>query len=318
MKILITGGTGFVGQRLLKQLHKKGHTCVVLTRNPEKAKLHESTPAVFHRWDGALDDVPKDSLNEVDAVVNLMGENIANKRWGASQKKKLQNSRIEATKKLVEAIEKHCEKPLKSFISASAIGYYPVNGQSIIDEQSSKGSGFLSDLCEEWERATESLTKAERKIVMRLGVILGPESGALNKLLPIFKLGGGGPIGNGEMMMSWISVDDVINAICSFLHEEKYHGTYNLVAPGAVSNKTFTKALAKAVGMPAFFPVPPFALKVLMGEMATIVLDSQHVKPNKLLEDGYEFISPDIYECLQKLVGTNKTKKSSSKEVKVS
>lgn len=317
MKILITGGTGFVGQRLLKSLASQGHECVVLTRNPEKARLHESTPATFHRWDGVLEDVPKEAFDGIDAVVNLMGENIADKRWSDSQKKKLEESRITATKNLVAGVEKHCEKPLQAFISASAIGYYSINTGAQLDEDSSKGNGFLSDLCEKWESATDGLTKADRKIIMRTGVILGPESGALNKLLPIFKLGGGGPIGNGKMMMSWISVEDMIKAIGTFLTDSKFQGTYNMVAPQAVANTEFTKALAKAVKMPAFFPVPPFALKLLMGEMSTIVLDSQHVYPKRLLEDGYQFHSPEIYDALDTLLNGN-SKSHSKSEAKVS
>lgn len=318
MKILITGGTGFVGQRLLKELYNQGHECVVLTRNPEKARLKESTPTTFHRWDGTHEDVPKEAYQGVEAIINLMGENISDKRWSDSQKKKLQDSRIKATKKLVEGVEAHCSNPLKVFVSASAVGYYPVNSGKELDESSAKGTGFLSDLCQDWESATDGLTKTERKIIMRTGVILGPESGALNKLLPIFKLGGGGPIGNGKMMMSWISVHDMVKAICTFINDSKFKGTYNMVAPGAVSNKVFTKALGKAVGMPAIFPVPPFALKVMFGEMSSIILDSQHIKPTRLLEDGYQFHSPEIFQALDTLLNPYKYKAASKSEVKAS
>lgn len=318
MKILITGGTGFVGQRLLKALHDQGHECVVLTRNPDKARLHESTPATFYRWDGVLESVPKEAFNGIEAVVNLMGENIANKRWSDAQKKKLQESRITATKTLVQGIEEHCQTPLKVFISASAIGFYPVNTGKQLDETSAKGTGFLSDLCDQWEKATDGLTKAERKITMRTGVILGPEAGALNKLLPIFKLGGGGPIGNGKMMMSWISVEDMVKAIGTFLTDSKFQGIYNMVAPQAVPNKEFTKALAKAVRMPAIFPVPPMALKLLMGEMATIVLDSQNIYPKRLIEDGYQFHSPEIFGALDNLLNAGRKSHTSKSKAEAS
>lgn len=302
MKILITGGTGFVGQRLLKALYNKGHECVVLTRNPEKARHHESTAATFHRWDGSHEEVPKAAFEGVEAVVNLMGENIADKRWSESQKEKLRKSRITATNTLVRGIEENIKGSLKAFISSSAVGYYPVNTGEELTEESEKGSGFLSDLCRDWEGATDSLSKTERKIIMRTGVILGPEAGALNKLLPIFKLGGGGPIGSGEMMMSWISVEDMVHAIVTFLEQEKFKGIYNLVAPKAVTNKVFTKALAKSLNRPAIFPVPPFMLKVVFGEMSSVLLDSQHVTPKRLLEDGYSFLSPEIHQAMDSLL----------------
>lgn len=303
MKILMTGGTGFVGQRLLKKLYSEGHKVVVLTRNPDKARLNESTGADFHRWDGISEDVPPEVFEGVEAVINLMGENIANKRWSEQQKQKLQKSRINATQKLVEGIEKNIKEPLKVFISASASGYYPVNSGNTLDESCGAGSGFLSKLCQDWEAATEGLTKTQRKIISRTGVILGPEAGALNKLLPIFKIGAGGPIGDGSMMMSWIHVEDMVKAISEWLTEDKYDGVYNMVAPNPVTNKVFTKALAKAVRRPAIFPVPPFMLKLMMGEMSTIVLDSQKLVPKRLEEAGFKFNHPEIEEALIDLVG---------------
>jgi uncharacterized protein (TIGR01777 family) len=302
MKILITGGTGFVGQRLIKKLFADGHDVVILTRNPEKARLNESTGAKFHRWDGISEDVPADAYQGVEAVINLMGENIANKRWSDNQKSKLKKSRIDATRKLVEGCEKHLEKPLKVFISASASGFYPVNTGETLDESSNAGSGFLSELCQEWEKATEGLTKTERKIISRTGVILGPESGALNKLLPIFKMAAGGPIGSGNMVMSWIHVEDMVKAFSEWLVNDKYNGVYNMVAPNPVTNKVFTKALGKAVRKPAIFPVPSFMLKLIMGEMSTIVLDSQKLIPKRLIDDGFQFNHPEIEEALIDLV----------------
>lgn len=303
MRILVTGGTGFVGQRLVKKLHAEGHEIVILTRNPDKARLKESTDATFHRWDGISEDVPPEALKGVQAVVNLMGENIANKRWSDAQKRKLEKSRIDATKKLVEAIENNCTEPLEVFISASATGYYPTNSGKVLDEDSQGGNGYLAKLCKDWEEATSGLTKAKRKIISRTGVILGPESGALNKLLFIFKTGTGGPIGNGSMMMSWIHVEDMVKAIYEWLTESKYNGIYNMVAPNPVSNKVFTKALAKAIRRPALFPVPPFMLKLIMGEMSTIVLDSQNIVPRRLLDDGFKFNHPDIEGAMMDLVG---------------
>jgi len=265
MKLLITGGTGFVGTRLLKKLKDQGHDLVVLTRNPDKARLKGTFGANYHRWDGVSEEVPVEAFNGVEGVINLMGENIAAKRWSDSQKKKLEDSRIKATKKLIAGIEQHLNAPLKVFISSSAIGYYAANTGKPLDETSQAGSSYLSKLCVDWEEATDGLTKVERKIIMRTGVVLGTESGALSKLLPVFKMGAGGPVGSGQMVMSWIHVEDMVDAIVDFVAHEKYQGVYNMVAPNPVTNKEFSKSLAKSLGRPCLFPVPPFVLKMVFG-----------------------------------------------------
>lgn len=303
MKLLITGGTGFVGTRLLKNLNDQGHKLVVLTRNPDKARLKGSFGAEYIRWDGISEEVPAEALAGVEGVINLMGENIADKRWSDAQKKRLEDSRIKATKSLVEAVEKHCDQPLKVFISASAIGFYPANTGESLSEEAAAGNGFLSQLCQGWEEATSTLTKTQRKITMRIGVILGPEAGALKKLLPIFKLGGGGPVGSGAMMMSWIHVDDLVKAISEFVNHEKFEGVYNMVAPTPVSNKEFSKALAKALSRPCLFPAPPFMLKLAFGEMSSIILDSQKVESAALKRDGFQFNHPEVGAALTDLVG---------------
>lgn len=306
MKVLITGGTGFVGQRLVKRLYQQGHTAVITTRDPQKARQSEHTPADFVGWDYKKEDFPKSALKDVDAIVHLMGENISNKRWSDSQKEKIRSSRVLATQKLVEACEKHLENPLECFISGSAIGYYPANKKEELTEESSAGNGFLPEVCQAWEDEAKKLTKSKRLIISRTGVVLGPESGALNKLLPIFKLGAGGPIGSGSMIMSWIHVEDMVSAIMSFLENNQFNGVYNMVAPNPASNKEFTKAIANAVNRPAIFPVPPFMLKIVFGEMSSIILDSQTVVPKKLKEDGFSFDFPEIHAALEDLVGQRK------------
>ena len=303
MKLLITGGTGFVGTRLLDKLKDQGHELVILTRNPDKARLKGSFGATYHRWDGETEEVPSEAYVGVEGVINLMGENIAAKRWSDSQKKKLEDSRIKATKTLIAGIEQHISQPLKVFISASAVGYYPVNTGNLMDEKTAAGQGYLSELCVGWEEATQGLTKVERKINMRIGVIFGPESGALSKLLPIFKLGGGGPVGSGKMVMSWIHVEDLVKAISEFATNDKYSGTYNMVAPNPVTNKEFSTALGKALGRPSFMPAPSFMLKLVFGEMSTIILDSQKVDCANLKRDGFEFDHPEVGEALKHLVG---------------
>ncbi len=306
MKVLVTGGTGFVGQRLVKRLYEQGHEAVIVTRDPQKARQKEQTPASFVGWDYKNEDFPKEGLEGIDAIVHLMGENISSKRWSDSQKEKIRSSRVLATQKLVEACEKYLESPLQCFISGSAIGYYPANTNESFTEEGKVGQGFLPEVCKDWEEEAKKLTKSKRLIISRTGVVLGPESGALNKLLPIFKLGAGGPIGSGSMIMSWIHVEDMVSAIIAFLEKDQFNGIYNMVAPNPASNKEFTKAIANAVKRPAIFPVPPFMLKVLFGEMSSIILDSQTVVPANLQKDGFQFKHPHIEEALEDLVGARK------------
>jgi len=305
MKLLITGGTGFVGTRLLKKLKESGHELVVLTRHPEKAKKSDNVGATFHRWDGISEDIPAEAFNGIEGVISLMGENIANKRWSDTQKKKLEDSRVKANLKLVEGIEKNCSSPLKVYIGSSAVGIYPTNSAEVLKENSGLGDSYLAGLCKKWEDAHNSIKNTERKVIMRTGVVFGPEAGALAKLLPIFKLGLGGPIGNGAMIMPWIHVDDLVKAIVVFVNESNYEGTYNLVAPNPCSNAVFTKALASAVKRPAIFPVPSFMLKLLMGEMSTIVLDSQNIHPEKLIQDGFKFDHPQVDEALKSMMSSS-------------
>ncbi len=301
MKILITGGTGFVGQRLVKKLYQSGHEAVITTRNAQRARAKEDTQAHFVEWDYKNEDFPSGALEGIDGIINLMGENISNKRWSDSQKKKIYDSRVLATKKLVEACETTLSEPLDFFISGSAIGIYPANTDETLVETSPTASGFLPDVCKDWEAEALKITKTKRTVICRTGVVLGPESGALSKLLPLFKLGAGGPIGSGKMVMSWIHVEDLVKALITFSEGEKFQGIYNLVAPNPVPNKEFTKALAKAVHRPAIFPAPPFMLKLVFGEMSSIILDSQTIIPQKLNEEGFQFDHPEIYEALQDL-----------------
>ena len=232
MNILITGGTGFVGRKLVEALCQNTgqHRISVLTRWPENQPAKEGVS--FYYWNAlAKEPIPIEALAGVEAVVNLMGENLAAKRWSAKQKQKLENSRIEGTRTLLKSLEENLANSLKVFISAGAIGYYPVNRQEILTESSPAGTTWISQLCFDWEAAGENLTRCARKVTLRIGVVLGCEGGALAKMLLPFRLGLGGPIGGGQQTMSWIHQDDLIYLITSALQDSRYRGVYNAVSP---------------------------------------------------------------------------------------
>lgn len=303
-KILITGATGFVGSRLVSALEASSKQCVILSRNTENAKSKLSKAIdidkhEFIEWDGKtslIDKWPED----VEAAINLVGENISNKRWSEKQKEKIEKSRTQATDALVEAIN-HRGNECKTLISASAIGIYPANKENTLDENSGPGEGFLSEVCQKWEASAKKVKPETRLVIGRIGVVLGQEGGALAKLLPIFKLGLGGPVGKGQQVMSWIHVDDLVSAIIFSLENDQIKGEYNWVAPKPVSNKVFSKALAKSLGRPAIFPAPAFGLKLAMGEMSSIVLDSQNISSQKLQKSGHDFKFPDIDSAMKNI-----------------
>ena len=307
MNILITGGTGFVGVPLVEKLSSQGHQLFLTTRNPSSAQKKISSRPHFIQWDSLSQDFPENQLpTSLHGVINLMGENISNKRWSKKQKTKMLRSRVHATKNLIQALGKKKITP-SFFISASAIGFYPVDQeQQEIDEATSQGEGFLSHLCQEWEEATSHLPQEVRKVVMRIGVVLGVGAGAMGKLLPLFKCGLGGPVGTGRQMMSWIHVGDLVRAIGVMVEDESYRGVFNLVSPHPLKNKDFTKALAAALKRPAFLPVPAFALRLAMGEMSSIVLDGQKVVPKALTEKGFKFHYPHINQALASLLAKQK------------
>ena len=230
-----------------------------------------------------------------------MGENISNRRWSTPQKKKIFNSRVLGTNNLVEAINTYLSSPLDLFISTSAVGIYEANTPEILNEDGIPGKGFLANVCQEWEASALKVKHAKRTLITRVGVVFGNNGGALQKLLPIFKLGGGGPIGNGKQTMSWIHVKDLVNIYLKAIEDERYEGIVNAVSPNPVSNTEFTKAFGHAVGRPAFFPVPPFMLRLIFGEMASIILDSQIVHPKALNDLGHQFLFPNVSDAMNEI-----------------
>lgn len=302
MKILITGATGLVGSKLTEELVKGGHQVNLLTRDANRANDHFPFPTANFTWKNFNSLPPKEAFSGVEAVVHLMGENIAAKRWSDKQKEKIRHSRVDSTKSLSQAIVEYDNHQIKSFLSTSAIGIYPETdeGEYFDEFSTARGKGFLTEVCSAWEEAL-SLPETTRLVMMRIGVILSNKGGALGKMSPIFRLGAGGPIGLGRAHMSWIHLDDLVKFIVEAVGDDSYTGVYNLVAPECATNKQFTKALASALGVPALFPVPPLALKVMLGEMSQVVTASQHIKPSRLTKRNFQFSFPSIRMAMDNL-----------------
>jgi len=298
MKIFITGGTGFVGTHLAKYLLNKGHS--VITTGTSSA--HHSIRHENFRYISA-DTTKKgpwqDSIRDVDALVNLAGRTIFT-RWNEGNKKQIYNSRILTTRNLVEAIPDDKEIVL---CSASAVGYYGNRGEEILKEDAGSGTDFLATVSIDWEKeAFLAKEKGARVSVMRFGVVLGKNGGALAKMIPAFKSFAGGPLGTGDQWFPWIHLDDLISAIEFILENEGIRGPVNFCAPNPVRNRDFAKTFGKVVGRPAFMRVPSFMIRALMGEMGTVVMSSQRVIPDKLERNGFEFKYPDIEMALTNLL----------------
>jgi uncharacterized protein (TIGR01777 family) len=292
MKVAITGASGLIGSTLSKRLRQGSHEVVKVVRGAQA-----QAPDIA--WDPVKGTIDSASLEGVDAVVHLAGESIAAKRWSAEQKKKIRDSRIDGTKLLSTTIASLSHPP-KVFVSASAIGFYGDRGNEALTETSSSGTGFLADVCKEWETATQpAKDKGIRVVNVRTGVALSTKGGALQKMLPIFLLGGGGIIGDGNQYMSWLSLDDEIGAIEFALTNDSLSGPLNIVSPNPVTNKEFTRVMGEVLHRPTIFPLPAFAARIIMGEMADeLLLSSQKVIPEKLTAAGYKFVYPGLKEAL--------------------
>ncbi|MBI3554419.1 MAG: TIGR01777 family protein [Elusimicrobia bacterium] len=296
MKIVIAGGTGFIGRALASASAAAGDEVVVLSRRPS---LGAPKTVV---WDGASTGSWQQALEGADAVVNLSGESVAEARWNEPRKKLLISSRLNATRALVAALSAAKQRP-KVFLSSSAVGYYGDRGDELLDESSKPGSDFLSKLCQDWEkeaRVAEPL--GVRTVVLRTGIVLAQGGGALSKMLPIFKTGFGGPLGNGGQWMSWIALEDLVGLIRHAVVRE-VSGPLNGTAPNPAVNKDFSRALGRALGRPALLPAPAFALRLALGEMAGMLLGGQRALPKRLLETGYSFKRPDLESALRSIIG---------------
>jgi len=297
MKILITGATGLIGSALCKLLADK-HELIALTRNINKAKNTLPNSII------ALDNLKEVNFDDLDAVINLAGEPIADKRWSAQQKQKIFQSRLSITEQLITKINTS-DTPPKVFISGSAIGFYGRQAAEkvITESYSSTYPEFSHQLCKQWEElALQAQSPDVRVCLLRTGIVLSKQGGALDKMLPPFKLGLGGKMASGKQMMSWIHIDDMINAIVFLLEDEKAHGAFNLTAPEPVSNNNFTQILAKTLKRPALFPMPKFVLKCLFGEMSDLLIYGQNVVPEKLEQQGFKFKFKTLDSALNEIL----------------
>ncbi len=290
MRILVTGGTGFVGQALCPRLRAAGHEVVVLSRTAS-ARPPPGVAAVVSRMDEL-------AAEKIDAVVNLAGAPIGDARWTESRKRLLLESRTTTTAGLVEWMRKSARRP-QVLVSASAVGYYGEQGDRTITEESKPTPGFTHDLCAAWEReAGKAAALGVRVCVMRIGVVLDRGGGALAKMLPAFRLGAGGRLGTGRHYFPWIHRDNVV-AICQWLLDNPpASGAYNVSAPNPVTNAEFTRALGRALGRPTVLPMPGAALKLLFGEMSELLLVSDRMVPHRLLAGGFSFSYPELDEAL--------------------
>ena len=290
-KILVSGSSGLIGAALIPALKSGGYdiTCLVRGTASRRDQI---------QWDPAQPLVPE-SVSGFDAVVHLAGESIVG-RWTEAKKRRIRESRVQGTLRLAEALAQAPQRP-RVLISASAIGYYGDRGDEALREDSASGSGFLPEVCREWEDATEPATKAGiRTVQVRFGLVLSQHGGALQKMLPPFRLGVGGNMGNGRQWWSWIDIDDLVGAVQHVIKTETLQGPINVVGPNPLTNAEFTKTLASVLSRPALFPMPAFAARLVFGQMGDeLLLASQRVEPAKLLASGYVFQKPILRAALE-------------------
>ncbi|HEY5389246.1 MAG TPA: TIGR01777 family oxidoreductase [Solirubrobacteraceae bacterium] len=307
MRVTVTGATGLIGPHVIGALQQRGAQVSVLTRNAERARkrLGEAglAPVEAFDWDLLHEPAPAQALEGRDAIVHLAGENVA-QRWSASAKQAIGESRVTGTRNLL-AGARAAENAPGTLVSSSAIGYYGARGEEPLDEEAPPGSDFLAEVCVEWEREAEKASSelGMRVVLVRTGVVLDKSGGALEKMLPPFRLGVGGPVAGGRQFISWIHRDDVVGMIVTALGDERWSGPVNATAPEPLSNGDFSRALGRALHRPALLPVPGVALQLLYGEMAEIVTEGARVVPAKPLVLGYEFLHPQLDEALSAALG---------------
>src|SRR5437870_195218 len=296
MKVAIAGASGLVGSALIPKLENESIEVTRLVRESPKPGEIE--------WHPNQDTIKPDRLKGFDAIINLAGENIAEERWTDEKKRKIHDSRVYGTHLLSEAMAKVDPKP-QVFLCASATGIYGDRGDEILNEQSESGGGFLAGVCREWEQATEPASRAGVRVVnLRFGPILAAEGGMMAKMLTPFKMGMGGKIGSGKQYISWVAIDDVVNAMKLALKDESTRGPLNIVAPNPVTNEVLTKTLGHVLNRPTALAMPAFAARLAFGEMADeMLLVSQRVVPKKLTEARFEFRLPDLESALKEYVG---------------
>jgi uncharacterized protein (TIGR01777 family) len=303
MNILITGATGFVGRRLCEMLHQAGHTVRALSRDSVAAKQGIPHLKEVFPWNPLQELPPLQAFEGCDAIINLAGESIAG-RWTTAKKQLIRDSRVLGTKNLVNALAQLSSRP-KVLISASAIGYYGDRGEETLTEDAAPGSDFLAQVCRDWENeALKAESLGMRVVRLRIGLVLGRGGGTLQALLPLFRVGLGGPLGSGRQWWSWIHRDDLCRLIVQILVNENVSGPINATAPQPVRQKEFAQVLGRVLRRPAFLPTPAFALKIALGEFADGILASQRALPRRAQEMGYRFQFEELEGALREILQT--------------
>jgi uncharacterized protein (TIGR01777 family) len=307
MRVIITGGTGLIGGKLAQALIDAGYEVILLSRNPQKNQgVPEGARVVG--WDSKTAEGWGQLADGAFAIVNFAGSNLAGEgffpaRWTDERRQLIVQSRLDAAKAVLEAIAAAEEKP-RLLMQPSAIGYYSARGDEDLDEDSRPGDDFLAGVCKQWEAVSEPVEEmGVRRVVLRTGVVLTMEGGALPRLVLPFKLFAGGPMGNGRQYISWIHIVDHIRAIRFLMEDELARGVFNLTAPNPERNQTFAHILGKVMNRPSFIPVPAFALRLMFGEVATVVVDGQKVYPRRLEALGYEYAFAELEPALRDLLG---------------
>jgi uncharacterized protein len=300
MKILVCGATGLIGRSICKLLSQDGHDVSATSRSATKPQGLAAMEV--HQWDTQAGPPSEKALEGIDAVVNLVGEPIDARRWSDEQKKLIRDSRVVTTRNLVDGLRSLRTKPAV-LVNGSAVGYYGNRGDEILDETASAGDGFMSEVCQEWEREAQRATEIGiRSVQVRTGVVLSVEGGALKKMLMPFKLGIGGRLGSGKQWFPWIHIDDIAGIFRHSAIDSSVIGPVNGVSPNPATNAQFTRQLAEALHRPAFLPVPEMSLKVLLGEMSDVLFDSQRAVPSKAIATGYRFVHKDLSAALKDLL----------------
>ena len=302
MKIVLTGGTGFIGSALLKRLEREKHNVVLLSRNPDTVVHFKTNFVEIDRWDGKSVGRWAEHVDGAEAVINLAGEPLAAKRWTEIQKARIVSSRVDGAKAIVAAIAGAQKKP-SVLVNASAVGYYGNVESGDVTETHARGTDFLAQTCARWEEAARAAEEhGVRVVLLRTGIVLGKDGGALKKMLLPFKLFVGGSLGSGRQWFPWVHRDDVVSAILFALEKVALSGPVNVASPESVTMKEFCKRLGRVMRRPSWAPVPAFVLQIVLGEMSAVVLTGQRVVPGKLEAAGYNFQYPKLDGALEDIL----------------
>jgi len=302
-QILITGATGFLGRLLVSHLASTGSVATALSRDAAKAREIVPDLSGAWNWSPLAENAPAEALRGANAVVHLMGENVAG-RWTKTKRAAIRDSRLEGTRNLVEALGAiSAEHRPSVLVSASAVGFYGDRGETELTEDSLPGDDFLSEVCQDWEREAEVASALGVRVVrMRLPILLHPDGGALERLVPLARMGASGALGDGKQWWCWVSVRDVIRFVHDAVHDDSFRGVYNVCSPMPQRQRDFAKTLARVLGRPAVIPTPAFALKLALGEFSTELLSSKRQIPARLSEMGWEFADPLLEPALRRML----------------